>query len=150
MRHARVAAREPARCVVPAYSGRMDQDDSRPATLGELIRRQRELAELPMRQLASMVGISNPYLSQIERNLRAPSDRVLNAIAEQLHMSADALVSQVTPAPQGESAVLQAIREDPDLTNAQRRSLEEMYEAFREVTVAKRRRGSTDTLPDHT
>lgn len=126
----------------------MNQDDERPTTLGELIRRQRELAELPMRQLASMVGISNPYLSQIERNLRAPSDRVLHAIAEQLHMSADALVSQVTPDTDEESAVTKALREDPDLTNAQRRSLEEMYEAFREVTVAKRRRGGESANPD--
>ncbi|MBH0119372.1 helix-turn-helix domain-containing protein [Rhodococcus sp. HM1] len=123
----------------------MDDDASHPATLGELIRRQRELAALPMRQLAAMVGISNPYLSQIERNLRAPSDRVLNAIAEQLHLSADTLTAQVaSPAAAKESAVLQAIREDPDLTNPQRRSLEEMYEAFREVTVAKRRRGIRD------
>ncbi|MFD6860364.1 helix-turn-helix domain-containing protein [Rhodococcus sp. NPDC060090] len=126
----------------------MKQDDERPTTLGELIRRQRELAELPMRQLASMVGISNPYLSQIERNLRAPSDRVLHAIAEQLHVSADALVSQVTPETDGESAVAKALREDPDLTNAQRRSLEEMYEAFREVTVAKRRRGGGSSHSD--
>jgi transcriptional regulator with XRE-family HTH domain len=121
----------------------MDEDDSRPATLGELIRRQRELAELPMRQLASMVGISNPYLSQIERNLRAPRERVLNAIAEQLHLSADTLAAQVTPESQEDPAVVRAIREDPDLTSAQRRSLEEMYEAFRQVTVAKRRRGGT-------
>ncbi|WP_226436834.1 helix-turn-helix domain-containing protein [Rhodococcus yananensis] len=128
----------------------MNEDDPRPTTLGELIRRQRELAELPMRQLASMVGISNPYLSQIERNLRAPSDRVLAAIAEQLHVSADALVSQVTPTAEGESAVTRAIREDPDLTNAQRRSLEEMYEAFREVTVAKRRRGGPNPTADDT
>lgn len=125
--------------------GGMDDDAPLPATLGELIRRQRELAALPMRQLAAMVGISNPYLSQIERNLRAPSDRVLNAIAEQLHLSADTLAAQAAPAGGTEqSAVLQAIREDPDLTTPQRRSLEEMYEAFREVTVAKRRRGTRD------
>ncbi|WP_064063032.1 helix-turn-helix domain-containing protein [Rhodococcus gordoniae] len=118
----------------------MDEDESRPSTLGELIRRQRELAELPMRQLASMVGISNPYLSQIERNLRAPSERVLQAIADQLHLSADTLAAHAQADDGAESAVLRAIREDPDLTNAQRRSLEEMYEAFREVTVARRRR----------
>jgi transcriptional regulator with XRE-family HTH domain len=49
--------------------------------LGEIIRRQRELAELSMRQVAAMAGISNPYLSQIEHGLRAPSG-VLRAIAE--------------------------------------------------------------------
>ena len=61
------------------------------STLGGAIRRQRELAELPMRQLAAMVGISNPYLSQIERGLRAPSEQVLDAIAESLQTTADAL-----------------------------------------------------------
>ncbi len=49
--------------------------------LGDIIRQQRELAELPLRQLAAMVGISNPYLSQIERGLRLPSEQVLEAIA---------------------------------------------------------------------
>ena len=124
------------------YADHMEDDVSHPPTLGELIRRQRELAELPMRQLAAMVGISNPYLSQIERNLRAPSERVLQAIAEQLHLSADALTAEAGRPDPGESAVVHAIREDPDLTNAQRRSLVEMYEAFREVTVSKRRRGA--------
>jgi transcriptional regulator with XRE-family HTH domain len=59
--------------------------------LGEFIRRQRELQELSMRQLADLVGISNPYLSQIERGLREPSDKVLEAIAENLQLSADAV-----------------------------------------------------------
>ena len=52
--------------------------------LGELIRRQRELAELSMRQVAAMAGISNPYLSQIEHGLRAPSEAVLETIAATL------------------------------------------------------------------
>ena len=59
--------------------------------LGEFIRRQRELQELSMRQLADLVGISNPYLSQIERGLREPSEKVLDAIAQNLQLSADAL-----------------------------------------------------------
>ena len=59
--------------------------------LGEIIRRQRELAELSMRQVAAMAGISNPYLSQIEHGLRAPSEEVLRAIAESLNVSADLL-----------------------------------------------------------
>src|SRR5215211_8925388 len=61
--------------------------------LGEFIRRQRELQELSMRQLADLVGISNPYLSQIERGLREPSEKVLDAIAENLQLSGDALTS---------------------------------------------------------
>ena len=55
--------------------------------LGEFIRRQRELQELSMRQLADLAGISNPYLSQIEHGLREPSEKVLDAIAENLQLA---------------------------------------------------------------
>ena len=60
-------------------------DGARAERLGEIIRRQRELGELSMRQFATLAGISNPYLSQIERGLREPSDRVLDAIASPGH-----------------------------------------------------------------
>jgi len=106
--------------------------------LGEIIRRQRELAELSMRQVAAMAGISNPYLSQIERGLRAPSEEVLRAIAESLNVSADLLRGDM-PA-DGSADVIEAIQSDLDLTSSQRRSLVEAYEALRQVTV-KRRRG---------
>jgi transcriptional regulator with XRE-family HTH domain len=106
--------------------------------LGEIIRRQRELAELSMRQVAAMAGISNPYLSQIERGLRAPSEEVLRAIAESLDVSADLLRGDL-PA-DGSADVIEAIESDPDLTSSQRRSLVEAYQALRQVTV-KRRRG---------
>jgi transcriptional regulator with XRE-family HTH domain len=106
--------------------------------LGEIIRRQRELAELSMRQVAAMAGISNPYLSQIEHGLRAPSEDVLRAIAESLNVSADLLRGD-KPA-EGSADVVEAIQSDPDLTTSQRRSLVEAYQALRQVTV-KRRRG---------
>jgi transcriptional regulator with XRE-family HTH domain len=106
--------------------------------LGEIIRRQRELAALSMRQVATMAGISNPYLSQIERGLRAPSEAVLRAIAESLNVSADLLRSD-QPA-DGSAEVVEAIQSDPDLTASQRRSLVEAYQALRHVTV-KRRKG---------
>jgi transcriptional regulator with XRE-family HTH domain len=113
-----------------------------PGSLGDIIRRQRELAELPMRQLAAMVGISGPYLSQIERGLRAPSDQVLGAIAKSLQTSAEALQDQAEAlAPPVEpSAVVAAISDDPDLTARQRQALIEVYEAFTVTTVARRRR----------
>ena len=121
----------------------MKDGDFQPLSLGELIRTQREMTAMPMRKLAEMVGISNPYLSQIERNLREPSDRVLDAIADQLHLSADALAASTRKSdPEGQSEVVTAIRRDPDLTRAQRDALEEMYESFTEVTVANRRRRS--------
>jgi transcriptional regulator with XRE-family HTH domain len=114
-----------------------------PGTLGDIIRRQRELAELPMRQLAAMVGISGPYLSQIERGLRAPSDQVLGSIAKSLQTSAEALQDQAEAlAPPAEpSAVVSAIGADPDLTTRQRQALIDVYQAFTEATVARRRRG---------
>lgn len=117
-------------------------------TLGDLIRRQRELAQLPMRQLADMVGISNPYLSQIENGLRAPSDQVLRAIADSLQISADLLRKAEDPRADDDARpVIEAIRADPDLTAAQRRALEESYAAFRHVTIQRRktRPGSRST-----
>jgi len=112
-------------------------------TLGEIIRRQRELAELSLRQLASMVGVSNPYLSQIERGLRAPSEQVLRSIAAALQTSADALVDQVeheTAPKEGVAAVVAAVRDDPGLTARQRQALADIYAAFIDQTAAKRRR----------
>src|ERR671915_1365915 len=102
--------------------------------LGEYIRRQRELQELSMRQLADLVGISNPYLSQIERGLREPSERVLEAIADNLEMSAETLKrhrarrSGDDRAGGEEPAVVAAIRADKDLTAGQRQALIEVYE----------------------
>jgi transcriptional regulator with XRE-family HTH domain len=104
------------------------------AALGEIIRQQRELAELSMRQFAELAGISNPYLSQIERGLRAPSQKVLDGIATALQSSADALYEQAGMTPPGaepeENAVLDAIAEDPRLTARQRNALSEIYRSF--------------------
>jgi transcriptional regulator with XRE-family HTH domain len=104
------------------------------AALGEIIRHQRELAELSMRRFAELAGISNPYLSQIERGLRAPSEQVLEAIATALGVSIDALYEQAGVAPRrdedNENAVLEAIRSDPRLTARQRSALREVYNSF--------------------
>ena len=103
------------------------------AALGEIIRRQRELAELSMRQFADLAGISNPYLSQIERGLRAPSQQVLDAIAGALSLTSDALYEQAGMTPPGteeDNAVLDAISVDPRLTSRQRKALAEIYESF--------------------
>src|SRR3954454_13386802 len=66
-------------------------------TLGAFLRRQRELAELTLNQFASTVGISNAYLSQIERGLRQPSRHVLSSIASGLHLSAEAIDGYTRP-----------------------------------------------------
>jgi transcriptional regulator with XRE-family HTH domain len=115
------------------------------ATLGEIIRRQRELNKLSMRQFADMVGISNPYLSQIERGLRAPSERVLDAIARSLDLSAEALYEQAglsSDEADEEPAARVAIQKDPHLSPGQRRALLETYDAFvgRGASRPRRRR----------
>ena len=120
-------------------------------SLGEIIRRQRELAALPMRQLAAAVGISNPYLSQIERGLREPSEAVLDAIAESLATTADALYAEagyVEPDDQDEDgSLLDAIEAAEELTAAQRRALAEVYRGFVDANTVRRRRrsGRSDT-----
>ena len=111
--------------------------------LGEIIRRQRELGELSMRQFAELVGISNPYLSQIERGLREPSERVVAAIAQALQVSADSLYEQAGMSLDADedqaSAVVDAIRADPKLTGRQRQALLEVYQAFAADAGAPRR-----------
>ena len=114
--------------------------------LGEYIRRQRELSELSLRQFAGLVGISNPYLSQIERGLREPSREVLDAIASSLEVSADVLYQQAGLRPEGEvpdadPPVVAAIRADARLTGRQRQALLELYAALSGEQARRRRRG---------
>jgi transcriptional regulator with XRE-family HTH domain len=115
------------------------------ATLGEIIRKQRELGEMSMRQFAELAGISNPYLSQIERGLRAPSEHVLDGIAGALQVSADALYRQAGMSVPGEeppnTAVLDGIAADPRLTARQRAALREVYQAFVDAPPRARNRG---------
>ena len=101
-------------------------------SLGEFIRRQRELHELSMRQVADMAGISNPYLSQIERGLREPSERVMDALARSLELSAETLYEQAGRRTDDEepTEVEQAIERDLRLTAKQRKALLEVYRSF--------------------
>jgi len=113
-------------------------------TLGEIIRKQRELAEFPMRQFAAAVGISNPYLSQIERGLRAPSEAVLSAIADSLQTSADKLYAQAgfigPDADENEAfpQLVNAIEAATELTAAQRKALVEVYQGFIDANAVRR------------
>lgn len=93
-----------------------------------------------MRQLATMVGISNPYLSQIENGLRAPSEQVLNLIAESLGVPVEDLAEPQTDEPANDVRAL--IRRDGRISAAQRRALIEVYDAMVASHKAKRREKS--------
>ncbi len=96
-----------------------------------------------MRQFAEMAGISNPYLSQIERGLREPSEKVVEAIARSLRLSADALYEEaglLDDEEAGENAVIAAITADRGLTPRQRQAMIEIYDAFVAGDGPRRRR----------
>jgi transcriptional regulator with XRE-family HTH domain len=100
--------------------------------IGSYIRSQRELAQVSLRQLARSTGVSNPYLSQIERGLRKPSAEILQQIARGLRISAEAMYVRAgmldeRPA----SAVTEAVHADPTLTERQKQALLEIYQSFR-------------------
>jgi transcriptional regulator with XRE-family HTH domain len=104
--------------------------------IGEFIRRQRELGQMSVRQLADLCGVSNAYLSQIERGLRTPSSMILQSLAKGLRLSAETLYAQagiLDPKGDGEGGVVRAIMEDPQLSSRQREILIEMYQSFRKV-----------------
>jgi transcriptional regulator with XRE-family HTH domain len=105
----------------------------RAATIGEFIREQRELAQVSLRQLARVAGVSNPYLSQIERGLRKPSADILQQIAKGLRISAEQLYVRagILESRHGDPEVIAAILADAALTERQRQVIVEIYETFR-------------------
>ena len=99
--------------------------------LGEYIREQRTKAKVSLRQLALQAGVSNPYLSQIERGLRKPSAEVLQQIATALRISTPVMYLRAGLLEDRESeGVVAAVAHDPDLTDRQRQILIEVYESF--------------------
>lgn len=108
--------------------------------LGDFIREQRDQAQMSMRQLAKAAGISNPYLSQVERGLRKPSAEILARIAEGLRMSAETLYVQagILADRDGEPSVTNAIAADSTLTERQRATLLQIYDAFQAENKAAR------------
>jgi len=107
------------------------------SSIGEYIRQQREQAKISLRQLASAAGVSNPYLSQIERGLRRPSAEILQQIAKGLRISAEALYVQagILEDRRPDSGVRAAVLADPDLAERQKQVLLEIYESFRRETA---------------
>ena len=102
--------------------------------LGDYLREQRESAGLSLRKLAEQTGVSNPYLSQIERGLRRPSAEVLQQLAKALRISAETLYVRagiLDPNDAEVRSVELAILADPGLTERQKQSLLDVYESFR-------------------
>lgn len=104
--------------------------------LGAYLREQRESAQLSLRQAAKAAGISNPYLSQIERGLRRPSAEILQQLAKGLRISAEQLyvragiLEETDHEATGPAEVTLAIMADPRLNDRQRRILLDIYQSF--------------------
>jgi transcriptional regulator with XRE-family HTH domain len=110
----------------------VDQFETRMHDLGEFIREQRRVARLSLRKLSDMAGISNPYLSQIERGLRKPSAEILQQIAKALRISAETLYVRagILEERTGEHDLVGEILRDPSITEAQKQALIQVYHSF--------------------
>lgn len=109
-----------------------DDLDRRWNDLGEFIREQRAIGELSLRRLSELAGVSNPYLSQIERGLRRPSAEILQQIARALEISAETLYVRagILDEPAERIDPLGEVRRDPRLTEEQKKTLIRIYESF--------------------
>jgi transcriptional regulator with XRE-family HTH domain len=117
--------------------------------LGSFIREQRGSARLSLRRLSELAGISNPYLSQIERGLRRPSAEILQQIAKALRISAETLYVQagILEAPSGAPDLTRAIMADQTVSEEQKQALVRIYLSFRREHEDERnqaRAGSSD------
>ena len=109
------------------------------SSIGEYIKEQREQAKISLRQLAAAAGVSNPYLSQIERGLRRPSAEILQQIAKGLRISAEALYVQagILEDREPDTGVRAAVLAEPVLTERQKQVLLEIYDSFRKEAAAQ-------------
>ena len=113
--------------------------------IGGFIRTQREAAQVSVRQLAEKAGVSNPYLSQIERGLRKPSAEVLNQIAKALRVSTEVLYIQAGILEPGETnAVRDAIVTDLAITERQKQVLLDIYASFLQQNEAVQKEIASD------
>lgn len=109
------------------------------ASLGDYIREQREHAQVSLRQLAKSAGVSNPYLSQVERGLKKPSAEILQQIAKGLRISAETLYVRAGILEDRGTAsdAVGAILADPGLDERQKRVLLDVYDSFRRENEAR-------------
>jgi transcriptional regulator with XRE-family HTH domain len=121
----------------------------RVGTIGDFIREQREQAQVSLRQLSKLAGVSNPYLSQIERGLRKPSADILQQIAKGLRISAEQLYIKagILENRSGDSELIGTILADVTLTERQKSVLIEIYESFRRENQVDDAEASTAVPP---
>ena len=103
-------------------------------TIGDYLLEQRRQARLSLRQLADLTGVSNPYLSQVERGLRRPSAEVLQQLAKALRVSAETLYVRagiLDPDEDGSRSVELAVLADPALSERHKQALLDIYASFR-------------------
>jgi transcriptional regulator with XRE-family HTH domain len=114
--------------------------------LGDYIREQRMSSSISLRQLARLAGVSNPYLSQIERGLRKPSAEILQQIAKALRISAEALYVQagILEERDADTDVPGAILRDEWVTERQKQVLLEIYDSFRKENDGQRQSPEAD------
>ncbi len=127
----------------------MGDDVDRPHDLGAFIREQRSTARLSLRRLSDLAGISNPYLSQIERGLRKPSAEILQQIAKALRISAETLYVQagILEERDGEHDLPGEILRDPYITEDQKQTLIKVYASFRHENLATRTEVQEEVTP---
>ena len=121
-------------------------------TLGDYVRDQRTANRLSLRQLAEAAGVSNPYLSQIERGLRRPSAEVLQSIAKALHISSETLYVRAgifSPDEAEMRSVESSILADPGLTDRQKQALIDVYTSFRAMNVPTTHEGARNGQEAH-
>ncbi len=118
-----------------------------PRDIGGFIRDMRHNAKISLRQLAEQAGVSNPYLSQIERGLRKPSAEVLQQLASALRVSTPAMYLKAGLLDGEGAGVLEAIAGDPDLSIAQKQSLSQIYDTFRRENAREPRKRRLLRLP---
>nr|WP_018347598.1 helix-turn-helix domain-containing protein [Longispora albida] len=123
---------------------------SAPRDLGEFIRDLRRTAQISLRELADRAGVSNPYLSQIERGLRKPSAEVLQQIAGALRVSSSILYHRagLLDPREGTPDVLLAIAADPDLDGSQKQTLIQIYDSFRQQNKHAAKEPAPETDPE--
>ncbi|MGW7103351.1 helix-turn-helix domain-containing protein [Streptomyces sp. NPDC054838] len=121
--------------------------------LGEYLREQRRQAQLSLRQLAEAAGVSNPYLSQIERGLRKPSADILQQLAKALRISAETLYVQagiLDERDRDEVETRSVILADPSINERQKQVLLQIYESFRKENAFEADPAGADDEKPHT